>query len=239
MTELRKTTPETRILLVEDGDDVANVVCTGLASRGFFVHRASTLAEARNRLTNESYKAVIVDLTLPDGDGLELAATIRASRAELPILMLTARDTIPDRLAGFGCGADDYIGKPFDVGELAARLRVAIRRAHAGQRHALRYRDLELDLLTRTVQRGGMRVTLSDRESALLALLLQHPEQPLHRQKILEEVWGDEVDADSNVVNVFINLLRNKIEKGSAHKVIRSVRGVGYILSAKDPEELD
>lgn len=235
---MHTTTQGTEVLLVEDEDDVAQALCDDLSTRGFSVSRVSTLAAAEQHLTTRKYQAVLLDLTLPDGDGLDLAAALRAADAELPILMLTARDSVPDRLAGFEHGADDYLGKPFDVDELAARLRVAIRRAEAGQRHVLHYADLELDLTTRTARRGAISIALSDRESVLLAFLLRHPEEPLSRQRILEEVWGDEVEADSNVLNVFINLLRNKIEKGSAHRIIRAVRGVGYILSAKDPEEL-
>lgn len=235
---MHATTQETEILLVEDDNDIAQALCDDLGPRGFSVSRASTLADAKQHLTTCKYDAVLLDLTLPDGDGLDLAAAIRATGADIPILMLTSRDSVPDRLAGFEHGADDYIGKPFDVDELAARLRVAIRRAHAGQRHMLHYADLELDLTTRTARRGDTSVILSDRESVLLAFMLRHAEEPLSRQRILEEVWGDEVDADSNVLNVFVNLLRNKIEKGSTKRLIRAVRGVGYILSTKDPEEL-
>lgn len=234
----RPTNQETEVLLVEDDDDIAQALCDDLGARAFSVSRVSTLAAAKQYLATRNYEAVLLDLTLPDGDGLDLAAAIRAAGAELPILMLTARDSVPDRLAGFEHGADDYVGKPFDVDELAARLRVAIRRAHAGQRHVLHYADLELDLTTRTARRGAIRVALSDRESVLLAFLLRHPEEPLSRQRILEEVWGDEVEADSNVLNVFVNLLRNKIEQGSTLRIIWAVRGVGYILSGKDPEEL-
>ena len=227
-----------RVLLVEDDAVVARTVQEGLAPGGFVISHARNLATAERNLERGTYRVIILDLTLPDGDGLELAASLRAGGNQTPILILTARDSVPDRLVGFDHGADDYLGKPFDVDELAARLSVAIRRAEAGQRHALQYADLELDLTTRTARRGAIRVALSDRESALLAFLLRHPEEPLSRQRILEEVWGDEVEADSNVLNVFINLLRNKIEQGSTRRIIRAVRGVGYILSAKDPEEL-
>ena len=235
------TVPKTatvRVLLVEDDDEVARMVCDGLTTHGFDLERASSLSASKPLLTSRRYDALVLDLTLPDGDGLGLASELRAAGIELPILMITARDSVPERLLGFEHGADDYLGKPFDVDELAARLRVILRRARAGKRHLLRYADLELDLLTRTVRRRHLHATLSDRETALLACLLRRPGEILGRERILQEVWGDEVEEDSNVLNVFINLLRNKIESREHTRIIHSVRGVGYVLSGTEPEEL-
>ncbi|UCE62125.1 MAG: response regulator transcription factor [Phycisphaerales bacterium] len=238
MPETAPRTTNAHVLLVEDDEEVSRTICNGLAAHGFGVERASSLAVSKRLLTSKRFDAVVLDLTLPDGDGLELSSQLRAAGAELPILMLTARDSVPDRLVGFEHGADDYVGKPFDVDELAARLRVILRRARASERHLLRYADIELDLLTRTARRKHLEATLSDRETALLAFLLRNPEQILSREGILEEVWGDEVEVDSNVLNVFINLLRNKVDSSPQARLIRSVRGVGYMLSEKEPEEL-
>jgi DNA-binding response OmpR family regulator len=151
--------------------------------------------------------------------------------------MLTARDGVSDRLAGFGFGADDYMGKPFDVNELAARLRAIVRRSARGARHLLRYADLDLNLMTRTARRPTIEVTLSDRETELLACLLRHPEAVLSRDYLLHEVWGDEVDGSSNLVNVYVNFLRNKIESPDHQLLIHTVRGVGYMLSTQEPRE--
>lgn len=226
------------LLLVEDDHSVAHTVCEGLDSFGYHINHATNIAEANNLLKSKRYDAMILDLTLPDGDGLEFSSTLRATGINLPILMLTARDSVPDRLAGFDHGADDYLGKPFDIDELAARVRALLRRVQGSERHVLYYEDLKLDLLTRTVHRRDIHTVLSDREAALLAYFLQHPEEILTRERILNEVWGDEVEEDSNVLNVFINLLRNKIESTKYQRLIHAIRGVGYQLSIKEPEEL-
>ncbi len=226
------------MLLVEDDRDVARTVSHGLEALGFEVALAASIAAATPLVAQEKLHAVILDRVLPDGDGLDFAASLRANGTEIPILMLTARDTIPDRLAGFDRGADDYLGKPFDINELAARLRAMIRRAHRRDRHLLRYSDLELDLVTRKTSRPGLEATLSDRETELLAFLMRHPGEVLAREALLDELWGDEMDESSNIVNVYINLLRNKIESKGHTPLIRTVRGVGYMLSEKDADEI-
>lgn len=227
----------TQVLLIEDDKDVAHAVRNGLEPLGFRVTHAPSLAAGGRHLAQGEFHAVVLDLTLPDGDGLDFAASLRADGNELPILMLTARDTIPDRLIGFDRGADDYLGKPFDINELAARLRVILRRVHRGDRHRLRYADLELDLLTRKARRPGVEVTLSDREAELLAFMMRHPDEVLARDYILDELWGDEIEEGSNVLNVYINLLRNKIDVPARRSLIRTVRSIGYMLSEKDPDQ--
>lgn len=226
----------TQVLLIEDDEDLAHAVQSALEPLGFRVTHTLSLGAGRRALAQAQCHAIVLDLTLPDGDGLDFVASLRASGSELPVIMLTARDTVPDRLIGFDRGADDYLGKPFDVDELAARLRVVLRRARGSERHLLRYADLELDLLTRKVRRPGVEVTLSDREAELLAFMMRHTQEVLARQTLLDELWGDEADESSNLVNVYINLLRNKIESPAHRPLIRTVRGIGYVLSEEDPD---
>ncbi len=225
------------VLLIEDDLDVARTVQEGLESCGFIVTHAADLVSCERHLERRRFAALILDLTLPDGDGLALAAGLRARGDETPILILTARDSVPDRLVGFDHGADDYLGKPFDVNELAARLRVLVRRTGESTRHLLRYADLELNLLTRVARRPDLEATLSDRETELLSYMMRRPNEVLERERLLDELWGDEVDESSNLVNVYINLLRNKVESPSHVRLIHTVRGVGYKLSTSDPHE--
>lgn len=228
-----------RAMLIEDDQQVAQTVREGLHSYGFAVTHAASLAEGRHLLTTRSCDVVILDLMLPDGNGLELAAAIRQAGEPVPILMLTARDAVHERIEGFRHGADDYLCKPFDVTELAARLHAILRRSDPSQRHVLRYGNIELDRISRTIRRPGAAVqTLSIREAELLSYLMRYPEEVLKRERILEQVWGDEAEQDSNVVNVYINYLRNKLEADGSPRVIHTLRGVGYMLSDEDPDEV-
>jgi len=152
--------------------------------------------------------------------------------------MLTAKNAVADRIDGFRHGADDYLCKPFDVSELVARLFAIMRRTHPARRHVIGYADVELDLVTRTARRGDTKVTLSAREAELLAYLIRHSEESLTRDSILHEVWGQEAEDDSNVLNVYINYLRNKIDSNPAERLVHTVRGVGYMLSRREPDEL-
>ncbi len=226
-----------RVLLIEDDVALADTVLGCLRARGYSAEFAADIATGLRLLSEPRFDVVILDLTLPDGDGLHLAAHLRASGSEIPILMLTARASVPDRVAGFRHGADDYLCKPFDVEELAVRLEAIVRRVRAGSRHLVRYADLQLNLVTRAVQRQSIRATLSDREAGLLAYLMTHPEEVLQRDRVLEAVWGDEAEDDSNVLNVYINYLRNKIESPDQPRLIHTIRGVGYMLSRKDPDD--
>jgi DNA-binding response OmpR family regulator len=194
------------------------------------------VAEARRRLTTRTYDVVLLDLGLPDGSGLELADWLRGGGSSVPILMLTARSSVHERLDGFGHGADDYLCKPFDAEELVARLKAVLRRAQPERQHVVKYAGIELDLLKRVVRRAGLEAALSDREAALLAYLMRHPEETLSRGQLVEEVWGDDADVDGSVVNVYVNYLRNKLEQGQLSRVIHTVRGVGYVLSETSPE---
>lgn len=224
-------------MLIEDDPEVISVVQHGLGAGEFVLSHASNLAMAEGYLQRRRFGAIVLDLTLPDGDGLDLAASLRAGGNETPILILTARDSVSDRLLGFDHGADDYLGKPFDVNELAARLRVMARRSGPAARHVLAFADLELNLLTRTARRPHVEAALSDREVGLLACLMRRPREVLSREYLLGEVWGAEVEGGSNLVNVYINLLRNKIESPRHPRLIHTIRGVGYLLSEKEPDE--
>lgn len=223
-----------RVLCIEDDEGVATVVRTGLNERGFRVDYATTLADGRRQLDAREYEAIILDLVLPDGSGLDLASSLREQKNDVPILILTAQNAVQDRVAGLQRGADDYLCKPFDIDELAARLSAILRRTSGSDRHVLRYADVELDLITRVVRRGSISAVLSGREAELLAYLMRHPEEVLHRDRILSDVWGDEAEGDRNVLNVYINYLRNKLEHRGRAKLIRTVRGEGYALRVGD-----
>jgi two-component system response regulator QseB len=224
--------------LIEDDWLVARTIQEGLAPGEFIISHVPSLATAERQLQGGTYRLIILDLTLPDGDGLDLVASLRSARNETPILVLTARDSVLDRLIGFDHGVDDYLGKPFDVNELAARLRVMVRRSGGTDRHLLQYADLELDLLTRSARRPSLDGSLSDREVELLSFMMRRPEEILAREYLLDQLWGDEVDASSNLVNVYVNLLRNKIESPRHVKLIHTVRLAGYMLSVKGPDEV-
>mgnify|MGYP001581185929 FL=1 len=226
-----------RVLLIEDDAAVARSVVEGLARRKCAVEHAPTLVLGKRALAKGNPDAVILDLTLPDGSGLDLADGLRAAGNQTPILMLTARDAVSDRVAGFRHGADDYLCKPFDIDELFARLEAIVRRTKGREPHVLQYGGVRLDLVTHTVERGELTAVLSAREAELLAYLLRHSEQTLSRERILQQVWGVWTEDDSNVVNVYVNYLRNKIERGALPRIIHTIRGVGYVLSEREPDE--
>jgi DNA-binding response OmpR family regulator len=228
-----------RILLVEDEHEVARSVLDALSSRGLSVIHAPSLTVARQILDSQTFDLAILDLNLPDGSGLDLTQPLRAVCRDIPILVLTARSGVADRVRGLSGGADDYVCKPFAPEELTARVEALLRRARSSRTHVLSYADLELDLLTRRMRHAGTEEVLSARETELLAYFLRHPEQALSRERLLEAVWRDEAEDDSNVLNVYVNYLRNKTEKTGGPRLLHTVRGVGYMLSRKEPEELE
>lgn len=230
--------PSARVLVIEDDTDVASVIQERLRGGGFAVTHAPTLGAGQAYLSSGDWSVIVLDLMLPDGSGLDLAEKLRAAGDETPILMLTARDTAYERVEGFRRGADDYLCKPFEPDELVARLEAIIRRTKNIDRHKLHYGDIELDLITRRVRREETELTLSAREAELLAFLMRHPEEVLQRDRILQQVWGDEAEEDSNVLNVYINYLRNKVEGCKHPRVIHTVRGAGYMLSELEPDAL-
>ena len=219
-----------RILVVEDDHKVASFIQSGLTQEGYAVDvlREGTMAGEQARTVD--YDAVVLDLMLPGRSGFQVLRDIRARKPSLPVVILTAKDALDDRIAGLDSGADDYMVKPFALAELSARLRAVLRRG-APRENVLRVADLELDTLTRSVHRGGRRIELKPKEYALLEYLMRNSGRPLTRALIVEHVWDIHFDSVSNVVEVHINSLRNKIDRGFAAALIQTVRGVGYMLT--------
>jgi two-component system copper resistance phosphate regulon response regulator CusR len=219
-----------RILVVEDDQKVASFIQSGLQQDGYAVDvlHDGTLAGEQARAVD--YDAVILDLMLPGRSGFQVLRDIRARKPSLPVVMLTAKDALDDRITGLDSGADDYMVKPFALAELSARLRAVLRRG-APRENVLRLADLELDTLTRTVRRSGRRVVLTAKEYALLEYLMRNSGRPLTKSLIIEHVWDIHFDSVSNVVEVHINSLRNKIDRGATTPLIHTIRGVGYVLS--------
>jgi two-component system response regulator MprA len=224
------------VLLVEDDERLVAGLRPEFQARHMVLHHAGTLAHATRLLRRpDAFDAIILDLNLPDGNGITLADACRLQGLSTPIIIVTARDAVDDRINGLSHGADDYICKPFVVGELIARLNAVWRRARRPRQHLLRYGDLELDLITRCVRRGEMDVPLSTRELDLLVYFLLHPEVVLEKERILHDVWGDGAERDDNLLQVYANYLRNKVEGGRYPRLIHTVRGVGYVLSEDEP----
>jgi DNA-binding response OmpR family regulator len=219
-----------RILVVEDDQKVASFIQSGLQQDGYAVDvlHDGTLAGEQARAVD--YDAVILDLMLPGRSGFQVLRDIRARKPSLPVVMLTAKDALDDRITGLDSGADDYMVKPFALAELSARLRAVLRRG-APRENVLRVADLELDTLTRTVRRSGRRVVLTAKEYALLEYLMRNSGRPLTKSLIIEHVWDIHFDSVSNVVEVHINSLRNKIDREFGAPLIHTVRGVGYVLT--------
>ena len=218
------------ILIIEDEPEIGNYLRRGLSFEGYSVEIAMTglagLASARERAPD----LVVLDLMLPGIDGLEVARRLRAV-SDVPILMLTARSDVADRVGGFEAGADDYLIKPFAFEELLARIRVQLRRrARDAQPTILRYGPLEMDTAAHEVKIGGRRVELTAKEYELLDLFMRHPQQVLTREVIYDRVWGYDFGGESNIIEVYVRYLRQKLEAASESRLIYTVRGVGYIL---------
>ena len=237
LTGPQRATTMTSLLLIEDDPNVSRLVRDGLAPDQYQIDHAASVADGSARLRRSGYDVIVLDLNLPDGDGLELARSLRSEGNNTPIIMLTARSAVGQRIDGFASGADDYLCKPFSVDELAARVQAVVRRAGARADRTLRYADLELNLIDRTVRRKDLEATLSAREMDLLIYLINHADDVIPRQQMLEEVWGASAENDSNVLNVYVNYLRNKIERGRHDRLIHTVRGVGFLLSTRPPQD--
>lgn len=222
-----------RVLLVEDDAGIVAFVRQGLSEAGFSVEVAADGAEGLAAARVAGFEAIILDGMLPVIDGLDVLAELRRLGVRTPVLLLTARATVDDRVAGLEAGADDYLTKPFAFAELLARLRALLRRPPLQADQVLRVADVELDPLRRIVRRGGVLIELSPREFALLAYLMRHAGQALTRTQIAEQIWSLDFAGDSNVVDVYIGYLRRKLDRGAAPSLIQTVRGVGYRLSAE------
>jgi heavy metal response regulator len=219
-----------RILVVEDEDAIAAFIQQGLTKAGYGVDRATDGAEALHWIAIAAYDLIILDLMLPDMDGLAVCEAMRRSGGGMPILMLTARDAIEDRVEGLDSGADDYLVKPFAFAELLARIRALLRREPMFLGTMLQLADLTLDTRSHQVCRGGQPITLTTKEYRLLELLMRHPNQTLTRQAIAEHIWNYEFDNLTNLIEVHIHALRRKIDDPYPTKLLHTVRGVGYRL---------
>jgi two-component system response regulator MprA len=220
-----------QILVVDDEAPVREALRRALTLEGYSVELAADGSEALHRLSDGAgADAVVLDVLMPGLDGLEVCRRIRGAGNRVPVLMLTARDEVSDRVAGLDAGADDYLVKPFALEELLARLRALLRRSTDGDGDVLRFADLELNPSTREVRRGGEPIDLTRTEFSLLELFMLNPRQVLTRSVIFERVWGYDFGHSSNSLDVYIGYLRRKTEAGGKPRLVQTVRGVGYAL---------
>ena len=222
-----------RVLLVEDEASIAQFIRQGLSEADYVVDLAWNGAEGLDYALAIEYDAIILDIMLPQINGLQLLRELRKRGYKTPILLLTARDRVENRVEGLDSGADDYLVKPFAFPELLARLRALLRRPSLHAEPVLQLADLEMDIARREVRRAGRLIDLSPREFALLEYLLRHVNQTLTRTQIAEHIWNFDFYNESNVVDVYIGYLRRKIDQGSNQPLLHTVRGVGYRLSAE------
>jgi DNA-binding response OmpR family regulator len=220
------------ILLVEDDASIARFIQRALAVEGYRVEWQTLAARARPRLASGQFAAAILDLGLPDGDGRELCREARAAGADVPICMLTARAELEDKLAGFACGADDYLAKPFAIEELLARLAVMIHRAPARAPQRITLGALVIDPAGRSALLAGAPLELSRREFDLLCALARRPGEVIARTQLLDAVWGDKADITANTVDVYIGYLRRQLALSPAAPRLETVRGIGFVLRA-------
>jgi DNA-binding response OmpR family regulator len=223
-----------RILVVEDDRKVVRFIQSGLEEEGYAADVLHDGSAAGEQALAVDYDAVVLDLMLPGRSGFEVLRDIRARKAEIPVLILTAKATVEERVAGLDGGADDYMAKPFALAELSARLRALLRRGHPRE-SVLKLADLELDSIRRIVRRAGGRIELKPKEYALLEYLMRNSGRAVTKTLIIEHVWNIHFDSISNVVEVHINSLRNKIDRGFTPELIHTVRGVGYMLADAPP----
>jgi DNA-binding response OmpR family regulator len=224
-----------RILLLEDHADLRAMIAAYLTPRGFAVDSVAQGSEALAALSAAHYDALILDLGLPDMDGLAVCRTWRNRGGRTPMLALTARTALADRVTGLDAGVDDYLPKPFAIEELLARLRALLRRPPAAPSPQLHVADLQLDPATRSVRRGARSLRMSAREYALLEYLLRNPDRVLSRGQILEHVWDDNFDPVANAVDVLVGRVRRKVEADGGSPLIHTIRGAGYMLSEAVP----
>jgi DNA-binding response OmpR family regulator len=222
----------TSLLLVEDDRKLVRALERGLAREGYAVDVAYSGEEALERVSGRTYDAVVLDVMLPGADGFEVCEAMRREQRTLPVLMLTARSEVADRIRGLDAGADDYLVKPFDFGELLARLRALGRRSQSERAPLVEVGELRLDAATRTVTRAGLEVELTAREFEVLELLARHDGQVVSRRQMLDQIWDGDDDGSPNVVDVYVGYLRRKLEDASGRQLIRTVRGVGFMLES-------
>jgi DNA-binding response OmpR family regulator len=219
-----------RILVVEDERRVANFVCRALRENAYAVDLADTGEKALEMASATPYDSILLDVRLPGLSGVQVCRELRESKIDTPILMLTARSLVEQRVEGLDAGADDYLTKPFAVAELLARVRALVRRRSGKSRTIVRYGDLELDTHRRRVVRSGRPITLTSKEFALLEFLMSRAPEVVPRTEIIEHVWDSNFDSETNLVEVYINRLRQKLTAEGTPRMIHTVHGVGYCL---------
>ena len=217
-----------KILVVEDQRRLGQFLKKGLSEHSYTVTWVQTSREARDALCETNYDGIILDLGLPDGDGLDLLREWRKSGFNEPVLILSARDAVQDRVRGLDLGADDYLPKPFSLEELLARIRSLLRRQASSKETVLEHRGIRVDLLARTVTQGGQAVEMTSREFALLEVFMQNAGRVLPRTLICEKIWETHYDIDTNLLDVYMSKLRMKLETDPAKPLFRTLRGVGY-----------
>jgi len=220
-----------RVLVIEDDSKIASFVVNGLKQNGFAVDHAADGEKGLALAGAVTYDAAVLDIMLPKLDGLSLLRQLRQNQIHTPVLILSAKASVEDRVKGLQAGGDDYLTKPFAFSELLARVQALIRRAtHTAEPTKLSAAELAMDLLTREVTRGGQKIELQSREFALLELLLRHPGRAVTKTMILEHLWDYSFDPQTNVVDVLVHRLRAKVDKDFPVKLIQTIRGVGYVL---------
>ncbi|MBI4199142.1 MAG: response regulator transcription factor [Chloroflexi bacterium] len=222
-------TGRARVLVIDDDQVVTDFLRRGLSYEGFGVEVAQSGRKGLDLARENPPDLVVLDLMMPGMDGLEVCRRLKAG-GSVPVLILTAKDAVPDRVAGLETGADDYLVKPFALEELAARIRALLRRQQATAPEALRYADLVLDVGGRRARRGERDISLSTTEFKLLAQLMRHPDQVLTHEVLMDRVWGYDFGGDSNILEVYVRYLRAKLEAGGEPRLIHTVRGSGYAL---------
>ena len=222
-----------RVLVVEDDRKIASFVVNGLKQSGFAVDHCADGESGLEMAQSVSYDAAVIDIMLPKLDGLTLVQRLRREGKQLPVLILSAKTTVDDRVRGLQAGGDDYLVKPFAFSELLARVQALIRRAtHAAEPTRLTVADLTMDLVTREVMRAGSRIDLQPREFSLLEFLMRHAGRVVTKTMILEHVWDYSFDPQTNVVDVLVHRVRSKVDKDFPVRLIQTIRGVGYVLKA-------
>jgi len=226
-----------RLLVVEDQRKMSGFLKKGLNEQGYNVDVAESGASAESMAAENPYDLIILDVMLPDQNGMDTARALRNDGYAGPILMLTALGSTKDKIRGLDSGADDYLTKPFEFAELMARVRALLRRTDSAIQSKLTFADLEMDLLTRKVKRGGIELSLTRKEFSLLEYFLRNPERPISRVTISEHVWDVRFDSESNVVDVYIAMLRKKVDQPFGSKLIHTVVGVGYVFKEDDAKK--
>lgn len=228
-----------QVLIIEDNAKMASFIQRGLAELGYDAETAATGQEGEDLAAGRPFGAIVLDVMLPDKDGVAVCRRLRQRGINTPILMLTALNATNNKVAGLDAGADDYLTKPFEFPELVARLRAMVRRGQGREATMLCYDQIEMDLLTRKVTRAGKKIELTVKEFSLLEFFLRHPRKVLTRTYIGEQVWDQKVDNDSNLIDVYVSMLRRKVDRGYEYRVLHTVVGAGYMLSADPPATVE